>query len=107
MCNVVENEAAKKCKEDVEKKASEDTECKHRQVHCPRPILRLPQCLKAKITENIRVECCSSLAPQGKADLLAYCDYAAKQVRDKLCPVTPAVDTPMPSQASDEPPEEE
>ena len=103
VCNVVENEAAKKCKEDVEKKASEDTECKHRQVHCPRPILRLPQCLKAKITEKIRVECCSSLAPQGKADLLAYCDYAAKQVRDKLCPVTPAVDTPIPSQTPDAP----
>ena len=100
LCNdfetLVENEAAKKCKEEVEKKASEDTECKHRQVHCPRPILRFPRCLKAKITEEIRAECCSSLAPQGKEDLLAYCEYAAKQVRDKLCPVTPAVDTPVP-----------
>ena len=103
VCNVVENEAAKKCKEEVENQALKDTECNPRSVICSRPILRLPQCLKAKITENIRVECCSSLAPQGKEDLLAYCEYAAKQVRDKLCPVTPAVDTPMPSQTPDAP----
>lgn len=94
LCNdfetLVENEAAKKCKEDVKRKALEDTECKHRHFS--------PLHVKARITENIRVQCCSSLAPQGKADLLAYCDYAAKQVRDKLCPVTPAVDTPGPSQ---------
>jgi hypothetical protein len=99
LCNdfetLVENEAAKKCKEDVERKAREDTECQHRQVGRLHVI--------ARITENIRVQCCSSLAPQGKADLLAYCDYAAKQVRDKLCPVTPAVDTPVPSQTLDEP----
>lgn len=103
LCNVVENfvenEAAKKCKEDVERKALEDTECKRRHVS--------PLRVKDRITENIRVECCSSLAPQGKADLLAYCDYAAKQVRDQICPVTPAVDTPVSSQASDESPEEE
>lgn len=100
--NRVENEAAKKCKEDVERKALEDTECNSRQVNCrlfPRPI----QCVVARKTEEFRVKCCSSLAPQGKADLLAYCDYAAKQVRDKLCPVTPAVDTPMPSQTPDAP----
>ncbi len=111
LCNdfetLVENEAAKKCKEDVKIKALEDTECNPRPVICSRPILRLPQCLKAKITENIRVECCSSLAPQGKADLLAYCDYAAKQVRDQICPVTPAVDTPVSSETLDEPSEEE
>ena len=101
--NRVENEAAKKCKEDVERKALEDTECNPRSVICSRPIPRPIQCVVAKKTEKIRVQCCSSLAPQGKADLLAYCDYAAKQVRDKLCPVTPAVDTPVPFQTPDAP----
>ncbi len=99
LCNFVENEAAKKCKEDVKSKALEDTECNHRHFS--------PLRVKARITENIRVQCCSSLAPQGKADLLAYCDYAAKQVRDQICPVTPAVDTPVSSETLDEPSEEE
>jgi len=107
LCNAVESfveiEAAKKCKEDVENQALKDTECNPRSVICSRPILRPIQCFVAKKTEEIRVQCCSSLAPQGKADLLAYCDYAAKQVRDKLCPVTPAVDTPVPFQTPEVP----
>ena len=103
VCNVVENEAAKKCKEDVEIKALEDTECNPRSVICSRPIPRPIQCVVARKTEEIRVQCCSSLAPQGKEDLLASCEYAAKQVRDKLCPVTPAVDTPVPFQTPDAP----
>ena len=107
LCNAVESfveiEAAKKCKEDVENQALKDTECNPRSVICSRPIPRPIQCVVAKKTEKIRVQCCSSLAPQGKADLLAYCDYAAKQVRDQICPVTPAVDTPMPSETLDAP----
>ena len=81
-CTTVKNVAARKCKENVEGEALADTECTFRPVNCrlfPRPI----QCIKAKKTEEIRSQCCSWLAPQGKADLLAYCDVAAQQVQDQ------------------------
>ena len=107
-CTTVKNVAAKKCKENVEREALADTECTFRRVNC-RPIVG-PMCIKAKITEEIRAQCCLWLAPQGKADLLAYCDVAAQQVQDQsgACEVpaipidTPIVALPSP-EASPEP----
>lgn len=107
-CTAVKNVAVKKCKENVERESLADQECIFRPVNCrlfPRPI----QCIKAKKTEEIRAQCCSWLAPQGKADLLAYCDIAAQEVQDQSgsCTIveapTPPTDTPIVSLPSPSP----
>ena len=99
-CSAVKSVAVKKCKENVEQESLMDTECTFRPVNCrlfPRPV----QCIKAKKTEEIRSQCCSWLAPQGKADLLAYCDIAAQEVQEQSgsCRLaeapTPPTDTPI------------
>ena len=107
-CSAVKSVAVKKCRENVEQESLLDTECTFRPVNCrlfPRPI----QCIKAKKTEEIRSQCCSWLAPQGKADLLAYCDIAAQEVQDQSgsCTLaeapTPPTDTPIVSLPSPSP----
>lgn len=77
-CNTFKTEAAKRCKEGVLVKAAQDLECSLKAVDCR--VMRPVQCAIKKITERKRAECCRSLAPQGRAQLLAYCDTAVEQI---------------------------
>lgn len=95
-CNTFKTEAAKRCKEGVLAKAAQDPECSLKPVNCR--MIRPLQCTIKKVTERKRAECCRSLAPQGRAELLAYCDTAVEQIAAG-CEVaqapTPSVEFPI------------
>jgi hypothetical protein len=99
-CAAVKNIAVEKCKEGVLREALADQECTFKPVRCrlfPRPVA----CIAAKKSEEIRAQCCTWLAPQGREDLLAYCDIAAQEVQDQSGACTfveatsPSAETPI------------
>jgi hypothetical protein len=88
-CAAIKNVAVEQCKQKVRQEALMDNECAFDRRNCG--II----CKK----EKIRSQCCTWLAPQVQADLVAYCDTAAQEVQDQsgACTLVEATPTPTDS----------